>query len=856
MSESEQAVDFGRYRMLPDQRLLVEGEIPVPLGGRAFDILMALVDRRSEVVSKDELMHRVWSGQVVEENTLAVHLSALRKALGDGKQGTRYIATVPGRGYRFVAPVEAAETSPEPAVSGNLPRAATPLVGREEVLAEVVSAIGTAPLVTLTGPGGIGKTRLALAVGERVASLYPDGVWWVDLTAAGDPALVAGTVARALGIQLGDAPPLPRLVAGLKGLPRLLILDNCEHVIAGVAELAVALREVANIRLLATSQEPLGVAGEQVERLGPLAVPAAEGMTVAMAAAVPSVELFVARARAVTHGFALDDANVGAVVRMCRRLEGIPLALELAAARAALLGAEPVAQRLDEQLLGLSSGRRDVLPKHQTLRALLDWSHRLLSGEEQIVLRRLTVFAGGCTLEAAETVVADAAVPEWQVAEHVTSLIAKSLVIAERTAQGARYRLLETTRTFAAEQLEASDEGNALAERHARYFTALLETAEAAWQTTLDRDWLPLYAPEIDNVRTAMVWALGDSDRAQIAIALGGAAGRLLFLVSDALTEARKYLGRAVQLIGEDTSAGDAARLLFWAASLWGNSDISRALEFAERSAGLYRQIGDRLGLATALLGVGYGYTRLGRNAEAKALFDEAYETLSASSRKKTLRVLAEYLGMLAVFMNNDMDARKHYTRAVELAREMKDTRGEITILASQADIEFRLGSIDRSVEMMREAIDGFRRFGRSDYMAMASNDLTLYLIVQGNPSDARPVAREAFSLAREMRGSTLSDCLERWALLGAIEGRYRHAALLFGFTSARFAGSGLIREPAQKQTHDRVTQLLRAELPEAEIRALAAESAQWSEEQAADFAFHYLISAGLESAVATVGTE
>jgi len=261
MGESEQAVDFGRYRLLPTQRLLVEGGVPVPLGGRAFDILTALVERHREVVSKDELMHRVWGGQVVEENTLAVHLSALRKALGDGKSGSRYIGTVPGRGYQFVAPIAAAAKAQVPSVGslmpGNLPLPGALMVGREAALAEVAAALRSAPLVTLTGSGGIGKTRLALAVGQQLAVDFADGVWWVDLTPIGEPALVVGTVARVLGIQLGDAPPLPRLVAGLKGLRRLLILDNCEHVIAGVAALVVALREVAGVRVLTTSLSAL-----------------------------------------------------------------------------------------------------------------------------------------------------------------------------------------------------------------------------------------------------------------------------------------------------------------------------------------------------------------------------------------------------------------------------------------------------------------------------------------------------------------------------------------------------------------------------------------------------------------------
>jgi len=848
MGESGQSVEFGRYRLLPAQRLLVEGEVPVPLGGRAFDILMVLVERHREVVSKDELMRRVWGGQVVEENTLAVHLSALRKALGDGKQGIRYIGTVAGRGYQFVAPVEAvreAETAPPKAASsGNLPQALALLIGRELALAQVVSAIGSARLVTLTGPGGIGKTRLALALGEHLASDYADGVWWVDLTAVGDPALVAGSVARALGIQLGDAPPLPRLVAGLKGLRRLLILDNCEHVIAGVAELAVALWEVVGVRLLATSLEPLGVTDEQVERLGSLAVPGAAVTTVAEAMGVPAVQLFVARARAAAQSFVLDEDNVGAVVRLCRQLEGVPLALELAAARAAVLGAEAVAQRLDGRLLELSSGRRDVLPKHQTLRALLEWSHGLLSVSEKIVLRRLTVFVGGCTLDAAEAVVvvADGTVAEWRVPEYVASLIAKSLVIAERTAQGARYRMLETTRIFAMEQLEASGESAATAERHARYFTELFEQAYIAWETTPEMVWHRLYAPELDNVRTALNWALLDPGRSQIAVALAGPSG-MLWAGLGLQAEGGRYLDRAIERIDTDTPLAPAARLLNWAAVLLQYTDHPRAVALGERSAALYRQLGDRLGLAKVSLMIGNGYVRLGRNAEAKALFDEAYETLSASDHKKSLCALMNALGTLAAFTNNNMEARDHYIRALELARELKRLAIENMILSNLAEIEYRLGSVERAVELTREAIHGFRRLGRRDFLSVGLNNLTQYLIFQGNPSDARLVAREAFILARENGGVILRTSFEPLALLGALEGRHRQAAVLLGFTTARFANSGEIREPTDQQIHDRLVQVLNAELPAADIQTLMAEGAQWSETQAADLAFDEFVS-------------
>jgi DNA-binding winged helix-turn-helix (wHTH) protein len=342
MDEGMQALDFGHYRLLPAKRLLTQGGVPVPLSGRAFDILMILIERREDVVSKDELMRRVWGQTVVEENTLAVHLSALRKALRDGKQGMRYIGTVPRRGYKFVAPVEAPcedpAVAPQTIASGQLPQVDALLIGRDAQLAAVADSLRAAPLVTLTGPGGIGKTRLAVAVGERVRSAFSDGVCWVDLAPVTDMALVAGTVAQALGLPLGSAPALAQLAASLKGQRRLLILDNCEQIAAGAADLAVALRDAKEVRLLATSLEPLGVAGERVERLEPLALPPPSAATTAAALEAPAVQLFLARARALAQDFTLDADNVAAVVRVCRWLEGVPLALELAAARAAPCG--------------------------------------------------------------------------------------------------------------------------------------------------------------------------------------------------------------------------------------------------------------------------------------------------------------------------------------------------------------------------------------------------------------------------------------------------------------------------------------------------------------------------------------
>jgi len=838
---SEQVVDFGRYRLLPDQRLLVEGEIPVPLGGRAFDILMALVDRRSEVVSKDDLMRRVWGGQVVEDNTLAVHLSALRKALGDGK---RYIGTVPGRGYQFVAPVEAVREAAAPSLEvaspGNLPRSGALLIGREAALAAVVSAIASAPLVTLAGPGGIGKTRLALAAGEQLAAEYTDGVWWVDLTAIGDPALVAGTVAQALGIQLGDAPPLPRLVAGLKGLRRLLILDNCEHVIAGVADLAVALREVGGVRLLATSLEPLSVAGELVQRLGPLAVPEASATALA-AVSVPSVELFVARAQAAVQRFVLDDANVGAVVRMCRRLEGVPLALELAAVRAALLGANAMAQRLDGRLLELSSGRRDALPKHQTLRALLEWSHGLLSAAEQVVLRRLTVFAGGCTLEAAEAVVADAAVPDWQVAEHMASLIGKSLVIAERTAQGARYRLLETTRIFAAEQLEASGESASLAERHARYFTALFERANDAFERTPDSEWLQLYGSELDNVRVTLNFGLANTLYASIAIALAGTSANLFDRLG-LQTEIRHYTDQAMAAVTEDTPRSTVALLLWRAATRRVNFDRLRALALAEQSAAIFLEVGDRQHRAAVLATVGAMQMMLGQRDTASATLHEAYGILSNAELPKSLMNAMVNLGNLCIVAKRPAEALPWYARTIELARSLKQLAVEGMALSNLAEAEFLLGRVDQAIAQLGEAIDCLRRLGRREYLAATLVSLAAILLLHGEVPAARPVAEEVFGIPG-LGGSLLRLCLEEWALIAALEGHHVEAAQLTGFTGAAFMRSGEIRDPVPQQVYECLVCALKAELPPALFKACTAAGAQWTEEQAVAFAGEQLVS-------------
>src|SRR5258706_3630813 len=334
------AITFGPFRLFAAQRLLLEGEKPVRLGSRAFDILIALVERAGEVVGKEDLIARAWPRTFVEEANLKIQVSALRRVLGDGQGGHRYVLTVPGRGYKFVTAVrheEPARAAPPPriapAAAYNLPLAVTRMVGREDVVAALVARLSRRRMVTIVGPGGIGKTTVALAVAERMLRSYEHGVWLIDLAPLGDPRLVPSAVATVLGLEMRTEDPLPGLVAGLKDRRVLLLLDNCEHVIGAASGLAAAvLRGAAGVNILATSREPLGVAGEGQYRLGPLTLPKPPSrLTAAEAEAFSAVQLFVERVSAVVEDFALTDANTPPIGEICRRLDGLPLALAFAA---------------------------------------------------------------------------------------------------------------------------------------------------------------------------------------------------------------------------------------------------------------------------------------------------------------------------------------------------------------------------------------------------------------------------------------------------------------------------------------------------------------------------------------------
>ena len=488
-SDTAAGVAFGRFRVLPHRRELLADGQPIKLGRRAFDVLMALIEARGEVVGKDALMARVWPDRIVEENNLQAHLSALRKAFGADRD---LIRTVSGRGYQFTGEIRILSESPNEhagartdtaqPVAGlpptNLLLPISELIGRDDEVRGILSLAATHRLITLTGAGGIGKTRLARAVARRLRPNFANGVWLAEFSPLAGPGLVAATVAGAVGLDIGGGEVSTHRVAQvLADRQLLLVLDTCEHVIDAAAAIAEAvLRVSSSVHIIATSREPLRVEGEQIYPVPPLAVPPEIGAA-DEPLAYGAVRLFIERTCAAEPHFAPDRHDVSLIAAICRRLDGIPLAIELAAARAAALGIEALAARLDDRFQLLTGGRRTALPRHQTLRATLDWSYELLAEPERVVLRRLSVFAGAFTLGAASAVVASAEVQASEVLDGVFNLITKSLVAAAVDSTAARYRLLDTTRVYAFEKLGESGEREALSRRHAEYYRYLLERA-------------------------------------------------------------------------------------------------------------------------------------------------------------------------------------------------------------------------------------------------------------------------------------------------------------------------------------------------------------------------------------------
>ena len=659
---------FGRFQVLPHRReLLADGHL-VKLGGRAFDLLMALIETGGDVVTRHTLMTRVWPGRAVEENALQVQISALRAALGAERH---LIRTVSGRGYQFTGEIHiqsggsngdagpaTAVVEPRSAMSpNNLPGSVSELIGRDNELRQLVSLAVRCRLVTLTGPGGIGKTRLALAVARELLVEFPDGVWLVELAPLSDPGLVPASVAATSRLEFaGGTASAERVAGALSGKRLLLVLDNCEHVIAAAAAMAEAMLHAGRrVHIIATSREPLQAEGERVYPVLPLSVPA-ERAEDNDPLKYGAVRLFLERVRAADPHFILAQPQAAIMAAICRRLDGIPLALELAAARVAALGVEELAARLDDRFQLLTGGRRSSLPRQQTLRATLDWSFELLPEPERVIFRRLAVFADGFTLEAVRMVVASAELTQSDAIEGVANLIAKSLVAFETEGTaGGRYRLLDTTRVYAHEKLDESGEREWLLRRHAEYHRDLFERAESEWAVRPTAEWLANYASKIADLRAALGWAFSTGGDAAIGVALATAAVPLWMQLSQ-MDECRFRAEQALAALGNGAgrdmpremrlSAALGAALTYTTAPVPKTAHVwSRTLELAEALDDTEYRLRALRGLWSYRMNTGEYHAALALADEFCGLAGRQADLASSRAGNRMAALILHYLG-------------------------------------------------------------------------------------------------------------------------------------------------------------------------------------------------------------------
>jgi predicted ATPase/DNA-binding winged helix-turn-helix (wHTH) protein len=661
-------IGFGPFRLTAGERLLERDGRPVPLGGRALDVLIVLASKANKVVGKKELMEQVWPDVFVDEANLRTQMAALRKALGDGEEGARYIVTLPARGYCFVAPVsrtgapQAADAA-GPSPAHNLPTRLVRMVGRDEAVRAVAAQVAGGRFVTIVGPGGIGKTTLAVAAGHALLEEFGGVVRFVDLGQVGDPALVAAAAAAALGLVVQAADPAAGIAAFLRDTRVLLVLDGCEHVIDAAAALAESVHaEAPLVGILATSREALRIGGERVHRLAPLGSPPDQpGLTAAEALAFPAVQLFVERVAAGGGAFELGDADVPVVAGMCRDLDGVALAIELAAGRVGAYGVRETARLLEGRFRLLWPGRRTALPRHRTLAATLDWSHALLSEAERLVLRRLSIFVGAFDLEAARVAAASDGMGGERVEDAVVGLVAKSLVAVDSTGPATRYRLLDTTRVYALGKLADSGEAGQVAKLHAGYVRDLLVRVNTGASELSRAQASAVYGDHVGNVRAALEWSFGEGGDAEIGTALAAAAAPL-FRGLSLLTECRRWTERAVAALGEasrgtrreielQASLGQSlmftmgnseqvraaferglavaeetgclehqVQLLGWLHVLHERSCDHRASSaYAQRSEAAAVRLGDPAAVAAARSFLGVSYHMLGRHEDAEA---------------------------------------------------------------------------------------------------------------------------------------------------------------------------------------------------------------------------------------------
>jgi predicted ATPase len=719
--------------------------------------------------------------------------------------------------------------------TNNLPMAATAIIGRERDVAEVKALLDQHRLVTLVGSGGIGKTRLAVQVGSELLESSPDGVWLVELASIADPELVSSVIAQTLGMNQQEGHRVDEAIPHwLERKNLLLIFDNCEHVLETIAPIAAAIvRAAPHVRILATSRQGLEIAGEKLVRVPSLDVPRAiADLGADKVIAFAAVALFVARATLVDTSFALTDDTAPIVADICRRLDGIPLAIELAAARVKVLSIPHLAERLNERFKLLTSSSRDVLPRQKTLHALIDWSYDLLTEQEQTLFARLGIFAGGFALDAATHVCGGEGLDELDILDLLGSLTDKSLIVADTTGEHERYRLLESTAAYALEKLRASGEHTALARRHAEYYR---EQAEAAHERSgIDSAPLELVTAlelELENFRSALVWTLTQDNDTVLGGRIAGALGAL-WSGGGLAVEGRYWIERALHGVSETDHPHVAARLRFALVSFLSGK---RKRDEGERAMQLYAAAGDQRGAARAQREVAFALYQMG---ELDAAW-EANQQALAALRACDDNYVADALNVRALiaWSLGDVDAaREDFAQVLTTYRAMRDESGEAMVLGNVAELEFFCGNPDEALRAVNNSLDINLRGRNSSYIATSYLNGAAYRLALDDLPGALQYAREGLRAARQVRNELgIAIALQHYALLAALAKEGRRAAQLLGYANARYDDLENRRENTEQWGYDRLLATLRATMSEDEIAQLLAEGATWPEDRAVE---------------------
>jgi predicted ATPase/DNA-binding winged helix-turn-helix (wHTH) protein len=737
---------FGRFELSPATRQFLVDNQPTPLGARAFDVLQALIERRERLVTKEELLDLAWPGVVVEENNLQVQISALRKLLGADA-----IATVAGRGYRFT--LEPTHSAPAPPPSQgpkhNLPAQTTPFIGREDAIRAVKGILSNTHvrLLTLSGVGGTGKTRLALQATAEMVDEFEQGVYFVPLAALSDAALVLPTIAKVFDVREVTGRPLQeQLQDYLREKQMLLVLDNFEQVIDAAPRITDLLTAAPRLKVLVTSREVLRLSGETNYPVPPLSLPDPKRLPpLERFTQYDAVKLFIERALAVKPAFAVTNQNAAAVVEICHRLEGLPLAIELAAARVRVLPPQRMLVELSHRLSFLIGGARDLPARQKTLRSTIDWSHALLTGDEQQLFRRLAVFVGGCALEAIEAICNIE--PNLSVLETVESLVGKSLVKQTEARGEPRFAMLETIREYARDRLIAAGDEERVRERHRDYFLSLAEQAEPKLMGAEQGAWLQRLEEEYENLRAGLDWSLIEVGSGG-SLRLCGALHQFWF-VRGHHSEGREWCLRALGKTGAEERTSERAKALNVAGVLarrQGDYPAARAL--GEESLAIQRQLGDRRGMATSLHDLGNVAMRQGDFASARALYEES---LSISRELGDRAGIGSSLNDLGNVAMEHSFARALYEESLAISRELGDRMGIASELHNLGRVAMAQGDIASARALFEESLAISRELGNRMGISHSLAALGTMAFEKGDYPAAGALYEESLAISRNL---------------------------------------------------------------------------------------------------------